>query len=69
MENVLFQINIGPHKMACVKILDQMPLGEGAYPVYKTGGVGYTYVSFEVTPAYGKGFKFHVEIYKKPPAK
>lgn len=53
----------GPVYITCAKILDQMPSGEGAYPVYKAGGVGHNFVSFDVTSVYGKGFKFHVEIY------
>lgn len=40
-----------------------MPSGDGAYPSYKSGGVDHNFVTFEVTTVYGKGFKFHVEIY------
>lgn len=61
---IIFQIDVhGPINITCVKILDQMPSGDGAYPSYKSGGVGYNFVTFEVTTVYEKGFKFHVEIY------
>lgn len=61
---LLFQIGVdGPIYITCVKILDNMPPGEGAYPSFSDGGVGKNYVSFDVTTVLGKGFKFHVEIF------
>lgn len=48
--------------------MDQMPPGDGAYPHYKSGGVGQNFVAFDVVSAAGAGFKFHVEIYGSPTA-
>ncbi|KAK5639140.1 hypothetical protein RI129_011632 [Pyrocoelia pectoralis] len=48
--------------ITCVKVLDQVSDGEGAYPSFVGGGVGHNYVIFNVTAAYGRGFNFYVEI-------
>ena len=46
-----------------MKVLDQVPNGEGGYPTYISGGVGHKYVRFAVSTEYGKGFHFYIEIY------
>lgn len=53
----------GPFRITCVKVIDQMAPGVGAYPYYRSGGVGEKFVSFDVISANGKGFRFHVKIY------
>lgn len=56
----------GPFTITCVKVIDQMAAGAGAYPYYRSGGVGKKFVSFDVVSANGNGFKFHVQIYGRP---
>lgn len=53
----------GPVRIACVKIFDEVPNGEGAYPGYVSGGLNYNYVEFNVITPYGKGFHFFVQIF------
>ncbi|KAK4872198.1 hypothetical protein RN001_016322 [Aquatica leii] len=61
--NATIRMNVeGPVYITCVKVLDQVSDGEGAYPTFVEGGVGYNYVVFNVTAAYGKGFDFYVQI-------
>lgn len=48
--------------ISCVKIYDQIADGQGGYPSFVSGGVGYNYVEFNVITAYGKGFHFFVQI-------
>lgn len=52
----------GPVYITCVKVLDQIPDGEGGYPSFVGGGVGFNYVVFNVTTEYGRGFNFYVEV-------
>ncbi|KAF5273371.1 hypothetical protein FQR65_LT04663 [Abscondita terminalis] len=62
--NATIRMNLegSPVYITCVKVFDQVPDGEGAYPTFVEGGVGYNYVVFNVTAAYGKGFDFYVQI-------
>lgn len=53
----------GPVNITCVKIYDEIPNGEGGYPSFQGGGVGYNYIEFNVMTEYGKGFHFFVQIY------
>ncbi|KAF5274601.1 hypothetical protein FQA39_LY07213 [Lamprigera yunnana] len=56
-------INVhGPVYITCVMVLDQLSDGDGAYPNFVDGGVGYNYVIFNVTAAYGKGFSFKIHV-------
>lgn len=41
--------------------------GNGAYPSFIAGGVGYNYVVIGVKTSYGKGFDFYVQIFGLPP--
>lgn len=53
----------GPVRIACVKIFDEVPNGEGAYPGFVSGGLNHNFVEFNVITPYGKGFHFFVQIF------
>lgn len=58
------KINVIPSlvEITCVKIYDEDP-DASAYPIYAAGGVGHNYIEINVMATYGKGFRFHVQIF------
>lgn len=56
----------GPVNITCVKVFDEIPEGQGGYPSYQEGGVGFNYVIIGVATNYGKGFHFFIQIFGVP---
>jgi Transcription activator MBF2 len=59
----VFEIQINSdHHITCVKVLDQIPEGDGATPSLSPGGFGEKFVFIDVQGQYGHGIHFKIIV-------